>query len=62
MNNNLYLEWFDCKDEKEECERDRYLSDKYGMFEVYRANYWGKDGRFHREVFVFNRDMEEVIA
>lgn len=53
---NLYEVWFDCKSEKEQHERWIQLRNMgYKGSEIYRFNFQGNDGRFHREVFVFNR-------
>ncbi len=55
--NNLYKEYFDCASEQEAHERWLELNHKgYHGSEIYRFNYQGKDGKFHREVFVFNKE------
>lgn len=51
---SIFKEWFDCKTDEETRERWIELKNKgYHGSEIYIATYQGKDGRFHREVFVF---------
>lgn len=52
---NLYKEWYEVNSEKEAVEKELELIDKgYNMWDIYRFNYQGNDGKFHREVFIFN--------
>lgn len=51
---NLYREWFEVNSEKEQNEKWLELKAKgYHGSEIYRCNFWGKDGNYHREIFVF---------
>lgn len=50
----IYKEWFEVNTEEEQIEKEMELrSMGYNMFDIYKFNYQGKDGKFHREVFVF---------
>ena len=56
---SLYKEFFVAKNEEEVTKYWHLLVDKgYDPFDIYVFRYQGKDGAFHREVFVFNRDTE----
>jgi len=51
---NIYKEWFEVNSEEEAVQKEMELREKgYDMFDIYRFNYQGKDGKFHREVYVF---------
>lgn len=51
---NIYKEHYEVSSEKEEVEKWKDLREKgYSISEINRFNYQGKDGTFHREVFVF---------
>ena len=55
-NEKLFKEWFEVASDSEAVAKEMELRSKgYDMFEIYRFNYQGNDGKFHREVFVFNR-------
>lgn len=52
---NIYKEHYEVSSEKEATERWKYLREKgYSASEIYQFNYHGKDGNFHREIFVFS--------
>ena len=52
---SIYKEWYEVGSEKEAVEKEMELRSKgYDLFDIYRFNYQGADGKFHREVFVFN--------
>lgn len=52
---SLYKEWYEVNSEKEAVEKELELIDKgYNAFDIYCFNYQGIDGKFHREVFIFN--------
>lgn len=51
----IYKEWFDCRSEEEATQRWMELVEKgYAKSDIYIFRFQGNDGRFHREVFVFN--------
>lgn len=56
MGKNLYKEWYEVGSKEEQEKKWVELANKYGPQEVYKFNYQGNDGKFHREVFVFNRE------
>lgn len=50
----MYKEYFEVSNEEEQKKKELELRNKgYDMFDIYKFNYQGKDGKFHREVFVF---------
>ncbi len=51
---SIYKEWYAVNSETEATAKWRELNAKgYDGSEIYIARYEGKDGKFHREVFVF---------
>ena len=56
MKKNLYKEWYEISSKEEQDAKWRELKAKgYHGSEIYRFNYQGADGKFHREIFVFER-------
>lgn len=56
MKKNLYKEWYEVNSEAEATEKWKELNNKgYNGSEIYIFRYQGSDGKFHREVYVFNR-------
>lgn len=54
MTNPLYKEFFEVFSDKEGREKWLELRKKgYKPQDIYEANYKGKDGCFHRQIFVF---------
>lgn len=53
---NLFKEWFEVSSDEEWNAKEMELRNKgYDLFDIYRFGYQGNDGRYHREIFVFNR-------
>lgn len=53
---DIFKEYIECETKEDEVKAEMMLREKgYDMFDIYVGNYQGKDGKFHREVFVFNR-------
>ena len=54
MTNSIYKEWFEVNSEEELIARERELIEKgYSMWDIYMFRYNGKDGKYHREIYVF---------
>lgn len=54
MKKDLFKEWFEVDSEEEQIKKEMELRNKgYDMFDIYKFNYQGNDGKFHREIFVF---------
>ena len=54
MKTDIYKEYIECETEEDERKAEMELMAKgYDMFDIYTSNYQGKDGKFHRAVFVF---------
>ena len=51
---DIFKEYIECETKEDEVKAEMMLREKgYDMFDIYVGNYQGKDGKFHREVFVF---------
>ena len=51
---DIFKEFIECETKEDEYKAEMELRAKgYDMFDIYTGNYQGKDGKFHREVFVF---------
>ena len=62
-NPQLYKEFFECNSEEEATTKWKELVEKgYNKWDIYTFRYNGKDGKFHREVFIFNRNNETAYA
>lgn len=49
-----YKEFFEVSSEKEQTEKWQELKNKgYSGADIYCGNYWGKDNKYHRTIFVF---------
>lgn len=54
MTKQIYKEFYETNNDEESSKKWRELRAKgYNPSEIYQFNYDGKDGKFHREVFVF---------
>ena len=52
---DIFKEYIECQTKDDEVKAEMKLREMgYDMFDIYVANYQGNDGKFHREVFVFN--------
>lgn len=55
MNTSIYKAWYEVNTEQEAIAKELELQEQgFDLFDIYRFNYQGADGKFHREVFVFN--------
>lgn len=61
MTNQIYKEFYETNSDEESSEKWRELRAKgYNPSEIYQFNYEGKDGKFHREIFVFSNKNERM--
>lgn len=52
---SIYKEWYECRNEEEVKQRWKELAEKgYADIDIFVFRYNGTDGRYHREVYVFN--------
>lgn len=55
---NIFKEYIECQTKEDEIKAEMKLRKMgYDMFDIYTANYQSNDGRFHREVFVFKKEV-----
>ena len=55
--NSLYKEFFEANSKEEQEGQCKALTEKgFHPSEIYKFNYQGNDGKFHRTTFVWNRE------
>lgn len=54
MKKVIYKEWYDCDSNEEQVEKwQDFISAGYVDTDIIMHNYFGTDGKFHREVYVY---------
>jgi hypothetical protein len=54
MKKGIYKEWYDCSSNEEQVEKwQDFISAGYADTDIIMHNYFGTDGKFHREIYVY---------